>query len=163
MGEQHRYLNNNNAEKWSYLTLGLCSYFDKFSLEVNSTTQDGSYYIARTNPVLRESGIERIDGAKFFKNGIKVLRYFLFNADKYHIRWVICADKVYDKLLEEYGFKPSKTFGKIVIWEKPEVPPIKIQKKELICYEWGIIPPVILTLNLTLICYSYLRSRLSKS
>ena len=157
------YLNNNNAEKWSYLTLGLCSYFDKFSLEVNSTTQDGSYYIARTNPVLRESGIERIDGAKFFKNGIKVLRHFLFNADKYHIRWVVCADRVYDKLLEEYGFKPSKTFGKIVIWEKPGVPPIKIQKKELICYEWGIIPPVILTLNLTLICYSYMRNRWSKS
>lgn len=106
-------------KSYRYLTLGLGSQLAKLSYMTSAPTVDGLYFTARTTKILRESGIESIDSAKYFGNsGKKVLDNFLAEPEKYSLRFVVVNDSYYEEVLKRFKWRRlQKTFGTLSIWE----------------------------------------------
>jgi len=173
------FLSKDGNWKWRYLTLEFgAAQLSKLSILTNATTLDGFYVHARNNPVLMSSGIETIDGARYWDNGTKVLKYILAHAKEYKIKFVFCASPFYYDILSENNFTmlfsqditKDGRLGRITIWTyKGEVPQLsedeiklndnKIELQELV---WGLTPLVLL---LAIICsvVQYLKCIFSQS
>ncbi len=75
-------------------------------------TIDGGYNSGRLLPVLRESGIERINDLQYYNN-YEVVNHFLANSKMYGIKWIIgCSDL---ENLNLKDFKKDLSYGKIKI------------------------------------------------
>ena len=57
---------------------------------------DGAYNDARVLAPLRSSGLEALGNEKFTNRDLRMTRFFLANADRYGIDWVMTADRYYD-------------------------------------------------------------------
>ena len=55
-------------------------------------------------PILVDSGIDKLDNAKFYSNGTWVLEAVLSDAERYALKWVFCADEFYVPTLIKHGF-----------------------------------------------------------
>jgi hypothetical protein len=173
------FLSKDGNWRWRYLTLEFgAAQLSKLSILTNATTIDGFYVHARYDPVLMNSGIETIDGARHWNNGTSVLKYILAHAKEYKIKFVFCASPFYYDILSENNFTMlfsqdntrDGRLGRITIWAyKDEVPQLsedeikldydKIDLQELI---WGLIPLVLL---LAIVCSAvqHLRCRFNDS
>jgi hypothetical protein len=140
----------------------------------NAKNIDGYYFFVRTDPLLSKSGIGQLDAAKYFgENGLVILGEVLSNASSYCLRWVICADPAYDKILAQNGFVQRFTqdttgdsrFGGTSIWEYngsiPEYVPNNFQdgKSRLNDYIWGIAPPLVLLVTVSLLIIEKLKKK----
>ncbi len=141
------FLNNNDGWNWRYITLGFgILHSARLSILTNSTTLDGFYLIARTLPILRNSGVANLDGARYFKNGSLVLETILKGSSEYHIRWVFSNDEFYEPLLNDAGFRRlEENFGEVTVWEKENTSMVDAAEKmdfapSLSEYLWGIAP-----------------------
>jgi hypothetical protein len=138
------FLNTNEHWKWCYITLGMGNQWAMISiLSPNSTSVDGIYPTGRTFPLLVHSGIETIDGAKYFENGTETLEELLSQANQIGLKFIFSADKYYDDILRRHGFVPlgEKWYiPGIEIWEKPDTPPCNIEKKSDINLINGLVP-----------------------
>ena len=104
----------------------------KISVYANASNVDGYYFFVRSDPLLAKSGIGMLDTAKYFgEKGLTILGEVLSNASKYSLRWVICGDPTYNKILTDNGFVErwsqdstgDSRFGGITIWEYHVLPP----------------------------------------
>ena len=123
----------------------------KLSALTQARNLDGSYYTARTLPVLKESGIATLDCIKYFDPKLKTLDAILGTASSYNLKWVLVNDIYYYNILEKHGFQlkwSAETtgdvrFGSVTIWENDDIPPIVTEsrsEKGFWSYVWGILP-----------------------
>jgi len=163
------FLSKDDNWRWRYLTLDFGpAQFSKLSLLVNATTIDGFYVHARSDPILRYSGVETIDSARYWENGVNLVRYILAHAKEYKVKFVFCASPFYYDMLLENNFillfsqdnTRDGRLGRVTIWAynatQGEIPKlsddeIKIDDDiiELQEFAWGIIPSVLI---LALVC-----------
>lgn len=139
------FLSENDGWNWRYITLGFeRNHLAKLSALTNSATLDGFYPTARTLPILRNSGVAYLDGAKYFENGSTVLEMILRDSSRYSIKWVFCNDEFYESLLNATGFtRLEESYGEISIWEKEDTPVVDPTKNindqpPFLEYLWGI-------------------------
>ncbi len=153
-----------------YITLGLANQRVKLSMLTSAPTLDGGYNSARMNPLLANSGVENIDAAKYFPNGINLVKSILAEAPTLGLKYVVCADSFYDPLLIDYGFRVAKVYKSrtsVKIWvlelvdnarklDKPQTP---------LVYSllWGLFPPIILLLAFSALILRVLSSRRRES
>ena len=161
------FLNNPTVQQWRYLTVGLGEpLMLKISVYANAKNVDGYYFFVRSDPILSKSGIGTLDTAKYFgEKGLTILGEVLSNASKYSLRWVICGDPTYNKILLDSGFiqkwsqdnTGDSRLGGITIWEFREVVPEYVSnnpqegKPQMTDYLWGIGPPLILFFAISLL------------
>jgi hypothetical protein len=145
------FLNSDGRYRWRYITLGFgIPSLSKLSILTNATTIDGGYPTARyRNVILSISGIESIDAAKFYGDGMRFLDYILKNKEDYNIRYVLVADSYYYNVLIDNGFvwiKDVYEGRRYSIWESSTpIPPIDINphnpnSEQLESIIWGTIP-----------------------
>ena len=145
-----------NCNSTLYLTLGMGTWSRELSYMVShARTLDGGYNTARRLPVLAESGVENIDSAKHFPNGLRALRSVLARWHELGLGCILVEDPSYDKVLEGFGFREVAVLGEGVpvgVWMSPGVPstlhvrvPRPSWMAELL---WGIWPSMILAVYL---------------
>jgi hypothetical protein len=112
---------------------------------------DGNYHSARRLPDLTRFSVERLENAKYLGvPGLGSLRQFLVNAERYHLKYVFSNDAFYDPLLHFTGWTRLNRLGNgIVVWEKPDIPPLPqvLPRRDLPALHvlmWGILPPAAL-------------------
>jgi hypothetical protein len=151
------FLNSDEHWRWYYITLGYgAGQQAKLSILTKAPTLDGTYFTARTLPILRESGIATVDAIKFWQPSLDTLKILLGNTGKYHLKWIFCADAFYNDVLEMHGFTEKLTFsGGAKLWYKEDVPMANIKESKpfppLYSYMWGVLPLLSLTLSILFI------------
>jgi hypothetical protein len=140
------------GSNYYYLTLGFGeAQFEKLSTQTSARSLDGTYYTARTLPVLRESGIASLDASKYFDPELSTLKTILKDAPQYNLKLVLVNDVFYDDVLGENGFTlrwsarslGNNYLGSVTIWEREDIPPITAPEKHetgLWTWVWGIAP-----------------------
>jgi hypothetical protein len=98
------FLAEGRNSEYRYITLGFGDQMAWLSCNTDASSVDGNYPTGRTLPILVSSGIDKLDNAKFYSNGTRVLEAVLGNAERYNLKWVFCADKFYVPILIEHGF-----------------------------------------------------------
>lgn len=140
------FLNKEEGWNWRYVTLAFGTYnLAKLSVLTNSTSLDGFYSTARTLPILRDSGVGFIDGAKHFQNGSRALAAILANSSEYNLKWVFCNDEFYEPLIGMNGFKRLEKCGEVTVWVDEDVPVVDTTEtiegeNTLFAYIWGVAP-----------------------
>lgn len=144
------------GQQYRYITLGFGeAQMQKLSTLTQARTLDGSYYTARTLPVLRESGIATIDSIKYLDPELKTLDEILETASSYNLKWVLVNDVYYYDILDKHGFELKSSAEKsgdmrlrsVTIWEKKTIPPIEMDSKSergFWSYIWGVAPLLLL-------------------
>jgi len=151
--ETKAFLDEGDNWRWRYLTLGFGeAQLARLSMMVNATTLDGTYYTARTLPVLRDSGLGTIDSAKYSyellgERGLTLLNNVLSDASSFSLKWVFCTDSFYEPILEAHGFSRLHTLsdGVTTVWSLEGVPMLGLDVFErsetsLTGLVWGAAP-----------------------
>ena len=141
------FLNQDDHDKWRYLTLGFGDQMAWLSAQTTAMTVDGNYHSARRLPELTTRPIERLENSKFKGvAGIGSLQQFLTTPEKYNLKYIFSNDKFYDPILYFCGWQrlPQLENG-IMVWERLNVPPISaiLPKDDVGTWQkilWGIIP-----------------------
>jgi hypothetical protein len=142
-------LNSEGAENYRHLTLGFGDQLCRFDLYGKSPSVDGDYHTARTDEVLRKSGVATLDAAKYYDKGPDILRYVLGAANEKSLRWVLVVDDWYYPYLFEAGFDLAEVYPSgISLFEKSDVPALGPAPHErgLATYVWGAGPLSLLVL-----------------
>ena len=141
------FLNQDQHDKWRYLTLGFGDQMAWLSAQTNALTVDGNYHSARRLPELTTRAIERLENSKFKGiEGIGSLQQFLTVPEKYNLKYIFSNDKFYDPILYFCGWQRLRQLENgIQVWEKLNVPPIAsiIPKDAIATWQkvlWGIVP-----------------------
>ncbi len=141
------FLKSDNHDSWRYLTLGFGDQVAWLSANTDALTVDGNYHSARRLPELTTRPVERLENAKYLgMSGLGALHQFLTIPEKYHLKYIFSNDKFYDPLLYFSGWEKVVVLDNfIVVWEKPDVPPLPglLPKKNIPKYQrliWGIMP-----------------------
>jgi hypothetical protein len=113
------FLSQPDKKTFRYVTLGLGSQMAKLSYMTPAPSVDGLYFTARTTKVLRNSGIEAIDSAKYFgEQGQKVLEAYLEHPEDYNLKYAVVNDEFYVEVLKKHNWRLLQgNFGNIKIWE----------------------------------------------
>ncbi|MCR8455767.1 MAG: 6-pyruvoyl-tetrahydropterin synthase-related protein [Candidatus Korarchaeota archaeon] len=114
------FLDKNN--QWMYATLGLANQRILLSIKTIAPYIDGGYNQAKTLDILRMSGVESIDGAKYFPNGLSFLKEVILEGANNGLRYIVSADDYYDPILRENGLRPLFTLEgakRVTVWEIP--------------------------------------------
>jgi len=98
------FLAEGRNSEYRYITLGFGDQMAWLSSNTDASSIDGNYPTGRSLPILVNSGIDKLDNAKFYSNGSRVLEAVLSNAEKYNLKWVFCADEFYVPILIKHGF-----------------------------------------------------------
>ena len=149
------FLNQDQHDRWRYLTLGFGDQMARLSALTQAKTVDGNYHSARRLPELTSRAIERLENSKYKGvEGIGSLQQFLTTPEKYHLKYVFSNDKFYDPILFFCGWQRLDLLENgIAVWERLNVSPLPtiLPKEEVsnsLKLMWGFIPvgTVILTL-----------------
>ncbi len=140
------------GQQYRYITLGFGeAQMQKLNAISQAPCLDGTYYTARTLPILLSSGIASLDSSKYFDSQLKTLGAVLGDASRYSLKWVLVNDVDYDQILKDKGFLLKYSaqivfdsqFTGVTIWEKDSIPAIVIQPKKeqnISSYVWGVAP-----------------------
>jgi hypothetical protein len=161
------FLNQDQHDKWRYLTLGFGDQMAWLSTKTGAMTVDGDYHSARRLPELTTRSIERLENSKFKGvAGIGSLQQFLTTPEKYNLKYIFSNDKFYDPILYFCGWQrlPQLENG-IMVWEKLNVPPLSsiLPKDDVATWQkivWGIIPFITVILAIILNIQSLFAYRL---
>ncbi len=141
------FLNQDDHDRWRYLTLGFGDQMAWLSTQTNALSVDGNYHSARRLPELTTRAVERLENSKFLGvEGLGSLQQFLTVPDKYNLRYIFSNDKFYDPILYFAGWKRlTQLENGINVWERLYVPPLPVVlKKDRISkwqmLHWGIVP-----------------------
>jgi len=107
---------------WKYFTLGFGSQRILLSSMTVAPMFDGGYNQAKTSPILTESGVESVDTAKYFPNGIEFLKKVISEEANNGLKYVLSADGYYTPTLRDFGLKPIfEVDGSraVIVWEIP--------------------------------------------
>jgi len=141
------FLNQDDHDKWRFLTLGFGDQMAWLSAQTNAMTVDGNYHSARRLPELTTRPIERLENSKFKGvAGIGSLQQFLTTPEKYNLKYIFSNDKFYDPILYFCGWQRLRQLENgIMVWERLNIPPVSaILPKEDVAkwlkIHWGIMP-----------------------
>lgn len=144
-----KFLDDNR--QWKYITLGFGNQRILLSSKTLATTLDGGYNLAKTNTLLVSSGVESLDAAKYFPNGLSFLKEVLTNESNNGLRYVLSADEYYDAILRENGLRIIFTVDgprRITVWEIPYSivgkPSGNITSHQFVTILWSIGPMIVL-------------------
>jgi hypothetical protein len=141
------FLNQDDHDKWRFLTLGFGDQMAWLSAQTNAMTVDGNYHSARRLPELTTRPIERLENSKFKGvAGIGSLQQFLTTPEKYNLKYIFSNDKFYDPILYFSGWQRLRQLENgIMVWERLNVPPVSsiLQKDDVAKWQkilWGVLP-----------------------
>ncbi|OUR98364.1 hypothetical protein A9Q86_15055 [Flavobacteriales bacterium 33_180_T64] len=168
------FLNQDDHDKWRFLTLGFGDQMALLSARTNAMTVDGNYHSARRLPELTTRPIERLENSKFKGvAGIGSLQQFLTTPEKYNLKYIFSNDKFYDPILYFSGWQRLRQLENgIMVWERLNVPPISsiLPKEDVSKWQktlWGIIPILTIIiafiLNIQPIWINALKTKIKKT
>ena len=168
------FLNQDNHDKWRFLTLGFGDQMAWLSAQTNALSVDGNYHSARRLPELTTRPIERLENSKFKGvAGIGSLQQFLTTPEKYHLKYIFSNDKFYDPILYFCGWQRLRQLENgIQVWEKLNVAPIAaiLPKEDVAKWQkilWGTLPFLILliafVLNIQMLWIRVLKLKVKKT
>ena len=168
------FLNQDDHDKWRFLTLGFGDQMAWLSAQTNAMTVDGNYHSARRLPELTTRPIERLENSKFKGvAGIGSLQQFLTTPDKYNLKYIFSNDKFYDPILYFCGWQRlQKLENGIMVWERLNVSPISsiLPKDDVAKWQkivWGIVPfltvLIAFILNIQMLLVNTLKTRHKKT
>ena len=141
------FLNQDDHDKWRFLTLGFGDQMAWLSAQTDAMTVDGNYHSARRLPELTTRPIERLENSKFKGvAGIGSLQQFLTTPEKYNLKYIFSNDKFYDPILYYCGWQRLRQLENgIMVWERLNIPPVPaILPKEDVAkwlkILWGVMP-----------------------
>ena len=164
------FLNQDDHDKWRFLTLGFGDQMAWLSAQTNAMTVDGNYHSARRLPELTTRPIERLENSKFKGvAGIGSLQQFLTTPEKYNLKYIFSNDKFYDPILYFCGWQRLRQLENgIMVWERLNIPPVSsILPKEDVAkwlkLHWGIMPfltvLIAFILNIQMLWVNMLKTR----
>lgn len=120
------FLNQDDHDRWRYLTLGFGDQMAWLSTQTEALTVDGNYHSARRLPELTTKAVERLENSKYLGvEGLGSLQQFLTVPHKYHLKYIFSNDKFYDPLLFFAGWNRVTALDNgIIVWERSYVPPL---------------------------------------
>lgn len=110
-----------NSE-WKYITLGFGSQRLLLSSMTAAPMFDGGYNQAKREQIFTESGVESVDAAKYFPNGLSFLKKVILEESGKGLKYVLSADEYYTPILGDLGLKPVmevKGARDVKVWEIP--------------------------------------------
>lgn len=133
-------LNGPQANRFRHLTLGFGDQFCRFDIYGQSPNVDGDYHTARSDPLLRSSGIGTVDASKYYPKGREVLEGILGRAPELSLRWVLVNDAWYYEPVLASGFELRDVWHSgISLFERPDVPAInEAPAAPAVPRAWGI-------------------------
>jgi len=166
------FLNQDQHDKWRYMTLGFGDQMAWLAAQTNALSVDGNYHSARRLPELTTRPIERLENSKFKGvEGIGSLQQFLTTPEKYNLKYIFSNDKFYDPILYFCGWQRLRQLENgIMVWEKLDVPPLSsiLPKEDVDTWMkilWAIMPFLTVLIafifNIQLRWLTQLRSRTS--
>ncbi|WP_299886011.1 hypothetical protein [uncultured Lacinutrix sp.] len=167
------FLNQDDHDKWRFLTLGFGDQMAWLSSQTNAMTVDGNYHSARRLPELTTRPIERLENSKFKGvAGIGSLQQFLTTPEKYNLKYIFSNDKFYDPILYFCGWQRLRQLENgIMVWERLNIPPISsiLPKDDVSKWQkilWGIVPLITVLLafmlNIQALWIKALQTKLKK-
>ena len=148
-----RFLEEDEHDRWRYLTLGFGDQFAYLSSQTSALSVDGNYHSARRLPDMTRFSVERLENAKYLGvPGLGSLQQFLVNADRYNLKYVFSNDDFYDPLLHFSGWtRLNRLSNGVTVWEKPDVTPLRsiLPRRDIPALHaamWGVLPPLALFL-----------------
>ncbi|NNL16341.1 MAG: hypothetical protein HKO81_06845 [Flavobacteriaceae bacterium] len=168
------FLNQDDHDKWRFLTLGFGDQMAWLSAQTNALTVDGNYHSARRLPELTTRPIERLENSKFKGvAGIGSLQQFLTTPEKYNLKYIFSNDKFYDPILYFCGWQRLRQLENgIMVWERLNVPPLssilpKDDVAKWLKVLWGTIPfltiLIAFILNVQMLLVNALKTRIKKA
>jgi len=165
------FLNQDDHDKWRFLTLGFGDQMAWLSAQTNAMTVDGNYHSARRLPELTTRPIERLENSKFKGvAGIGSLQQFLTTPEKYNLKYIFSNDKFYDPILYFCGWQRLRQLENgIMVWERLNIPPVSaiLPKEDVATWLkiiWGVIPfltvLVAFILNIQMLWVNMLKTRI---
>ncbi|GLR19081.1 hypothetical protein [Portibacter lacus] len=165
------FLNQDDHDKWRFLTLGFGDQMAWLSAQTNAMTVDGNYHSARRLPELTTRPIERLENSKFKGvAGIGSLQQFLTTPEKYNLKYIFSNDKFYDPILYFCGWQRLRQLENgIMVWERLNIPPVssilpKDKIPQWLKLHWGIIPfltvLIAFILNIQMLLVNALKTRI---
>lgn len=125
LGRLVDFLSQRDYRNYRYLTLGFGSQMAKLGFLTPAPSLDGNYHTARAIPELRESGLESLDNAKYFPQGLQVLAGILGRSKAFHLRFIFSNDPFYNDFLMQHQWRVLKTFKDgLQIWTTDGIPPL---------------------------------------
>ncbi len=141
------FLNQDDHDKWRFLTLGFGDQMAWLSAQTSAMTVDGNYHSARRLPELTTRPIERLENSKFKGvAGIGSLQQFLTTPEKYNLKYIFSNDKFYDPILYFCGWQRLRQLENgIMVWERLNIPPVSSilpmdDVAKALKIHWGIVP-----------------------
>ena len=164
------FLNQDDHDKWRFLTLGFGDQMAWLSAQTNALTVDGNYHSARRLPELTTRPIERLENSKFKGvAGIGSLQQFLTTPEKYNLKYIFSNDKFYDPILFFCGWQRLRQLENgIMVWERLNIPPMSsiLPKQDVAKWlkiHWGIVPFITVLiaffLNIQMLWVNMLKTR----
>ncbi|QXP73687.1 hypothetical protein H0I31_12305 [Tenacibaculum sp. AHE15PA] len=168
------FLNQDDHDKWRFLTLGFGDQMAWLSTLTNGLSVDGNYHSARRLPELTTRPIERLENSKFKGvAGIGSLQQFLTTPAKYNLKYIFSNDKFYDPILYFCGWQRLRQLENgIMVWERLNIPPLSsiLPKEDVNKWQkilWGLMPFITVliafVLNIQMLWVNTLKSRLKKA
>ncbi|WP_204344117.1 hypothetical protein [Psychroserpens algicola] len=168
------FLNQDDHDKWRFLTLGFGDQMAWLSAQTNAMTVDGNYHSARRLPELTTRPIERLENSKFKGvAGIGSLQQFLTTPEKYNLKYIFSNDKFYDPILYFCGWQRLQQLENgIMVWERLNVPPVSsiLPKEDVSKWQkllWGIVPLltvlIAFILNIQMLWVHALKTKIKKA
>ncbi|MBT8234801.1 MAG: hypothetical protein KJO04_01290 [Bacteroidia bacterium] len=158
------FLNQDQHDRWRYLTLGFGDQMAWLSAQTEAKTVDGNYHSARRLPELTSRAIERLENSKYKGiEGIGSLQQFLTTPEKYHLKYIFSNDKFYDPILFYCGWQRlNQLENGVAVWERLNVSPLPtlLPREEvpgILRRMWGIIPVTTVLVALILIGYRIMK------
>ena len=164
------FLNQDDHDKWRYLTLGFGDQMAWLGTQTKALSVDGNYHSARRLPELTTRPIERLENSKFKGvAGIGSLQQFLTTPAKYNLKYIFSNDKFYDPILYFCGWQRLRQLENgIMVWERLNISPVSsiLPKDNIAKWQkiiWGIMPFITVLIafmiNIQMIWVNTLRTR----
>ena len=148
-----RFLEEDQHDRWRYLTLGFGDQFAFLSSQTEALSVDGNYHSARRLPDMTRFSVERLENAKYLGvPGLGSLQQFLVNADSYSLKYVFSNDDFYDPLLHFTGWtRLNRLSNGVTVWEKADVAPLRAvtPRRDIPAVHmamWAVLPPAAMAL-----------------
>ncbi len=141
------FLERDMHSNWRFLTLGFGDQMAWLSANTDALSVDGNYHSARRLPEMTSRAVERLENAKYQgEEGIGSLKEFLTIPEKFNLKFVFANDKFYEPMLHFLGWqKIGQLENNIVVWERPDVPPLPdlLPRNNIPAFQrfmWGVLP-----------------------
>lgn len=160
------FLNQNDHDRYRYLTLGFANALSQIACYTEAPSVDGEYNSGRTLPEMTRYGVGQLSTAKFYgSDGMLALSEMLRHASHYGLRYIFVSDAYYEPILTFAGWRQIESYehGTIGVWVNPSAPyakpiPSPLRPPRWQGYMWGIVPVGVSIFTIVLALAQYFKS-----